>query len=237
MICCNNCGVELDADMAHCPLCDNPENVGVRNKIVDPSSEEKRQLLYPQNEMTVPQKKIIWEIVSISILSIVVVNLAIDLILNSRIQWSEYPVAMSLILFSYISSFAFLRGSTIVKIIISFIAASSFILMIDFLTAGLQWSFSLGVPLLFTGNVIASLLILIIRMVKNKGINLIAYTLVALAFYCLCIDAVLSVFKTEFLTLSWSVIVVACVLPVAAVLMFLHFRLTRNHILERVFHI
>lgn len=237
MIYCRNCGVELEDGLERCPLCNEIVNNGTVG-YPDASSTVKRQhYLNATKEMTEPQKKIIWEIVSITILSIVVVVFFIDLILSKNITWSQYPVAISLIGFSYISSFAFLKKGASIKIIISMVGSSACLLLIDSFTGDISWSVSLAIPLLLMGNLVAGLFLLVIAKSKYKGINLISYGLVAVACYCLGIDAILSLYKTGSVQLYWSVIVIVCVLPVAAVLLFVHYRLTKTQGLERIFHL
>src|SRR5688572_12024894 len=113
---CKNCGVELESDMKYCPLCRvHVSNMG-SGKITDTEGQPEFN-----RSMTQPQKKFTWEIISIILLSGLVANFIIDFIINRRITWSEYPVAISLVIFSYVSLFAFWDQKTIIQIAGSFI--------------------------------------------------------------------------------------------------------------------
>ncbi len=234
---CKNCGVELERDMPICPLCgktvaDSTSEGGLSrpNEMPQPPAQGRKAMNHPQ-------KKIIWEIISVTIFSLLLVTISIDYILNRNITWSEYPVAISLIIFSYVSMFAFLNKNSIVKITGGFVLSSAFMLVVDALTGGIHWAVELGIPLLFSGNIFTVLLLGIIHISKRKGLNLVAYTLILSALYSLGIEGILSSFKTGSIHLQWSIIVVACVFPVAFVLLFMHYRLVKNRILERVFHL
>lgn len=187
--------------------------------------------------MTQPQRKFIWEIVSITIFSAVLATLAINLIINGRISWSEYPVALCLIVFSYVSVFAFLDQKAVGAIIGGFFASSVFLLTIDWLTGGIGWVAKFGIPLLFSGNAVATGLFFVIFLTKKKGVNLIAYFLIAAALFCICIEWILHFFTPGPLHLRWSLIVSACILPVVLVLFYVHYRVMKTRTLERIFHI
>jgi len=234
---CNKCGVELDSDMKFCPLCGNHNKELSEEKLPDSDSQEQQPLLNTGKVMNQTQKKIVWEIISVVSFSFLLVTISIDYILNRNITWSEYPVAISFIVFSYVSLFAFMNQKTIVKIAGGFVLSSFFIYLVDMLTAGVQWVVSLGIPLLLSANVFAMLFMIVSHLVKKKGLNLIAYSFILLALYSVCIDGIISLHKTGNILLHWSVIVLACVLPVSFVLLFMHYRFGKNRDLERIFHI
>lgn len=237
MIYCNNCGVSLDDETTQCPLChETVHNDGTQN-INRTGAVLANKFSCPPRKMTRPQKKIVWEIVSITIISMVVVNVLIDLIINKQITWSQYPVSVCMILFSYISSFAFSKQNTTLKIIFGILASTVSLILVDSLVDGISWSVKLAIPLLLSGNLIAGLLLVVIKKSKRKGINLIAYFFMAVALYVLCIEAILSIYKTGTIQLYWSIIVLVCMFPVALVLFFVHYRLTKTQNLERIFHI
>ena len=235
---CKNCGVELEDEMKSCPLCFQTPNKNIDDDVVSPENQKQQQLLQKHGMLYKPRKKLIWEIISITIFSLIIVALSINLILSQRITWSEYPVAICLVIFSYISIFAFLNKSATLKIIGGFVASLVFLLLVDALTgSGLNWVIQLAIPLLFSGNVITALLLFVVQKSKQKGINIIAYIFIAVALYCMCIEAILSFFTPNEGHLLWSIIVVACLFPVAFVLFYVHYRLTKNHRFERTFHL
>lgn len=228
---CKNCGVELEEDMEICPLCGVPAG----HQPVDTT--HVRQTADSQEGMTRPQRKFIWEMISITIFSAVLATLSLDLIINRRITWSEYPVAICLIGFSYISILAVLNQRAIAAIVGGFLVSSIFLVIIDGLTGGIDWIVRFGIPLLFAGNLIAAGLIVAIRLTKKKGINLIAYFFIAAALFSISIEWILHFFQSGPLHMRWSLIVSACVLPVALVLFYLHYRVMKTHTLEKIFHI
>lgn len=235
---CKNCGVELEASVQTCPLCGEPTTGEKLNTSNPPSTYDKHfsSPLAPV-QMSQPQKKFTWEIVSIILLSGAIATFVVDFILNRRITWSEYPVAICLTIFCYLSLFAFWNQSTLLKMAGGFLLSSLGLALLDAVTGGLQWSIWLAIPLLVITNLIVSVLIAVIRQSRYKGINLIAYIFLGAAMLCIAIDGILSFFVTGWVQWQWSVIVAACIMPVVVVLLFVHFRLKRGRSLKKTFHV
>jgi hypothetical protein len=187
--------------------------------------------------MSQPQKKFTWEIVSLILISGIMTTIIIDYIINKGITWSEYPAAISLIIFFYVSIFAFWQQKTIIQMAAGFIVASFFLILLDRVTGNTRWSVRLGIPLLFASNLVVAALFTVIRFSKHKGINLIAYAFLGASILCICIDGILSFFKTGAIGLYWSVIVAGCIIPVVLLLLFLYFRLRKGRSLEKTFHV
>lgn len=108
---------------------------------------------------------------------------------------------------------------------------------LDALTGGIQWSATLGIPLLFASNLIIALLLVVIRRSKVKGINLIGYSFLGAAALCMITDGIITKFKIGLFQINWSVIVAACTIPVVVVILFVHFRLKKGRSLKRTFHL
>ena len=240
MIICKNCGVELEPDMKYCPLCEVPVNEGVSYEptgSVNELSGWDRQAHFSRGLMDSPQRRATWELVSIILILIILITIPLNLLLNSEISWSEYPVAICLILFSYISFFAFLNKGRTIRFIWVFLTASVSILILDFFTGGIHWAVIPGIPLLFFLNAILIGLLEVIRLSKQRGINLIAYCFLSSALFCAGIEATLDLYIHGKIQLVWSMIIFACVIPIAVVLLFMHFRLGRGRDLYKTFHI
>jgi hypothetical protein len=235
---CKNCGVELDDDMHLCPLCGQPAVGDLSdNEVQNISTMKWRDSSFVPKQMSPPQKKLTWEIVSLILLSGAIATFVVDFIINNHITWSEYPAAICLAIFCYVSLFAFSNQTISIKVTGGLILSSVCLVILDVITSGPRWSIGLGVPLLFICNLVVLLLITIIRRSKYKGINLIAYAFLFASLICISIEGVVSVFKNQKLQLHWSIIVAACIMPVVIVLLFMHFKLKRGRSLEKTFHI
>lgn len=231
---CKNCGIELEDDMAVCPLCREP----VGNESPTRSHVAYGKQNFPSyKEMSKPQKKLTWEIPSLILFSAAVAAFIVNFIITRHITWSEYPVAICLTIFCYVSLFAFWNKAMLIEMGGGFILSSLCLVLLDLFTGGILWSVKLAIPMLFAGNVVTALLIVIIRRSRYKGINLVAYAFLGAAILCVFIDGILCFSTTGLFQIGWSVIVIACTTPVSIVLLFAHFRLRKGRSLKKTFHV
>jgi uncharacterized membrane-anchored protein len=95
----------------------------------------------------------------------------------------------------------------------------------------------LGIPLLLAAYVTLLALFKVIRKTHQKGLNIIAYSLIAAGIFSLCIDGIISLYSGETIVLSWSLIVMVSAVLVAGFLLYVHFQLKKATDLRRFFHI
>lgn len=241
MIYCKNCGVELEENMNFCPLCgertgdeipENKEHLPLQNIV------HEERLLSDFKELTQNQRRILfWELSGIILISGMIVTFIIDLIINKGITWSKYPVSVCLTLFVNITLIVFLRKKILILLTGSFLTTSILFILFDMYNKNKGWGIKLGIPLIFAFYLVVLILIKIIRNSRQHGINLIAYFLIAAGIFSLCIEGIISLQTKNRLDLQWSLIVVASLLPVSAILLFIHYRLRKGTELKRFFYI
>ena len=237
---CTNCGVELEPDIKVCPLCEEPVTSGPsndKNRVKAGNEELTRKNHFEARRMSQLQRKATWELVSIILIQLVITTSLINFIINREISWSEYPVAVFLVIFSYVSSFAFLNKRRVIQLVYAFVTASVGIYLLDTFTGGNNWALKLGIPLLFFLNLLVIVLLLVFSGVKRRGINLLAYSFMGAALLCISVEAITDLYITGEIHLVWSLIVTACVIPVASVLLFMHHRMKKGRDLNKLFHI
>ncbi|QEH41653.1 DUF6320 domain-containing protein [Chitinophaga sp. XS-30] len=229
---CKNCGVELEEDMLVCPLCGKPVHDQDAESAVDdkPAS-------YLKASLNRTQRRFTWEIISIILGSGIVAALIVNLIISKKITWSEYTTASGLVIFCYVSIFAFWTKNKLAGIASAFILASGGLLLLDVITGGVSWADRLAIPLLLGVNVIGLIYMKVVQSARYKGINLIAYAFMGAALLCISAEWIISFFMWGTWRLNWSVIVAACVVPVVVILLFIHFRLKKGQDLKRTFHV
>jgi len=118
-----------------------------------------------------------------------------------------------------------------------FFSTSALLLSLDLFNHEFTWGLRLGIPLVFLISLVVYALIIAIVKSKQKGFNIIAYSLMAAGIMCLFIEGVVSWYITYELIFRWSLIVLICVLPVSGILVYIHFRLKRVTNLRKFFHI
>lgn len=238
---CSNCGVELDEHLQACPLCgfstfDQPaERTEKRNFPADQQSEK---LLSDYVKLTKDQKrKLFWELSGIILFSGILVTFMIDVVASKTITWSRYSITVCLVLFANVTLLSFWRHRFLMLLGGSFITTSLLLVLLDLYNNKVGWGSQLGIPLLLFIYLIIFILGLLIRIIKHRGFNILGLVFVAFGVLSLCIEGVLSRYFAHKITFQWSLIVLACMVPIAAILFFFHYRLNRGIELRRFFHI
>lgn len=237
---CPQCGVELDELMVVCPLCkadlDRPFPATENN---NPPDDQLGKKFYKDYSMlTFQQKrKLFWELSGIILFSAILLTLIIDFVTTKSITWSRYTVTVFLVLFVNITLLSFWRHKLLFLLGGSFLSTSALLVLLDMYNKRIGWGTQLGIPLLLAFYIIILLLTLLTRNTRHKGFNILGYCFLAAGIMSMCIEVIISWYFLNDLTLGWSLIVFACMVPIALILFFLHYRLNRGMDLRRFFHI
>ncbi|MGM0505118.1 MAG: DUF6320 domain-containing protein [Bacteroidota bacterium] len=236
---CKNCGVELDKNIDICPLCGlNPDEESPSFKKIMLKETENTKV-YPRfDRLTKKQQlKFFWELSGIILLSAIAITFLIDFIINKSITWSKYSITVSLVLLVNTTLFTFLRKQQFLFLIFSFLSTALLLMLFDWYNENSGWATQLGIPLLFSFYLWVFLIAIITKYNKHHGLNILAYYFLATGFFALCIDGIISFYDTNDLHLQWSIIVIACSIPISAILLYIHYRLKKEIYFKRFFHI
>jgi len=239
MITCKKCGVELPENANYCPLCGEPVR-GKESKVIESLniSEHSKKNLEEFKSLTVFQRlKIFWQIVSFILLSAVLITTIIDLFYNNMITWSKYSTSVAVLLFINVSIFVFLNEKILLKHFLSFIALSGFILVLDIFDKSLASATKYVIPLMFIGYIIVLAFFFIAQKIKSEVFKLIAYSLITAGLVNIIIDAIIKVYVTGKISLSWSLIVCVSSFLISLLSFYFNHRIKKVSDLKRFFHL
>jgi hypothetical protein len=232
---CKNCGVELEENMNFCPLCGKSiadETFQNKEDLHYQKTKQEERILSDFKELTqIQRRKLFWELSGIILISGMIVTFIIDLITNKGITWSKYSVSVCMVLFVNITLIVFLQKKILYLLIGSFLSTSILFILFDMYNKNKEWGIKFGIPLIFSFYLVAFVLISLVRRSRQRGINLIAYFLIAAGILSLCIEGIISFQIKNRLDLQWSVIILT------SVLFFIHYRLRKGTDLKRFFYI
>lgn len=243
MTICPRCGVELDENMHECPLCNysastEKEQVNAQEAFPDFEKSKKEKILSDFENLTRHQKrKLFWELSNIILFSGILVTFIINILIAKRITWSKFSITVCLVLFANITLFSFWRHRLLILLGGSFISTSLLFVLLDLYNERIGWGTQLGIPLLFLVYMGILLMTIVVRMTKQHGFNILGCFFVALGIFSFCTDGILSRYLTGRISIQWGLIVLVCVIPIAAILFHIHYRLNRGVDLRRFFHI
>jgi hypothetical protein len=241
MTTCPNCGVELNENANFCSLCGEPllhSQSGDAEWIQSRKVVQEKKLRSEYQRLTRFQKRMIfWEISGLILLSGSLITFLIDLIGNESITWSKYPVTVSLALLINITLLTFWHKKSSRWLSLSFLTSSLLIILLDIYGGGTGWGMHLGIPLLLAAYITLFGLILMIRRARQKGLNIVAYSLITVGLLSVCTDGIISLYVIHRLHFNWSLIVLIATVMIAGLLLYMHYRMKKVTDLKRFFHI
>jgi hypothetical protein len=233
--------VEVERNANFCSLCGEPllENTS-NNETFIKSGKFRREekLLNDYQQLSGYQKrKIFWQISGLILVSGIIITLLIDFIANTSITWSKYPATVCLVLFINFTLNTFLRKRIILMPVLSFLSFTALFILFDIYIGDTGWEMKLGIPIILLAWVSVSFLVFLVRTARQKGLNVIAYSLIAAGVLGVCTDGMISVFSHNTVYFGWSLIVLVSLVFIATPLFYIHYRLKKATDLKRFFHI
>lgn len=229
---CSKCGVKVDSNVKKCPLC----NIPIHHFDNSPSSGN-----YPErkNKASMTNKQIrtlTWHILSLIFTISFLIVLSVDLVINSKITWSGYPmtgIGAAWLITTFI--LLFLRKPLIIVIGNSF-SILCCLLLIDIFDGNLNWFLQLGLPIWGMVTAIVVTIFILIITLKNPGAEVTGIAFILIGFFCIGLELLVSAFMGN-ISLKWSFIVLSIMLPLGSFLIIYHYALRKKYDLSKVFHI
>lgn len=229
---CVNCGVELDGALEECPLCNtpviNPRELA-RHRKPSPFPEEKGAV------ETVRRKDL--GILTTSILGAAAVACGvINLLVFTRIAWSLAVIGACLLVWVMMVPLVIDSHLSIyVYVFLDGVAAGLYLFMLSFLTSGQRWLWGLGIPIVILTTIMAEVLTVCIRYLPSSFLTNALYVVNVAGLLCLGLEILIDLYVTKQIALSWSVVVLAVMGSVDALLVtVLSRRRLRNEVRRRL---
>ena len=243
---CPDCGVEI-GDAPQCPLCGakNPRAAtgpDTEKSCADAGSEKSSELHFMpevvEKEFSGTEKRTIaWEVLSVAFCIAILVLAAVNLFESRRLSWSLYPIASIMLLWIEGAALLVLKEKPILRVFLSALAPLLFLVALGFITKNPRWALGLAVPIAVLAESLTGAVFFAISKSKQKGLNLIAYVLVAIATLCIGLEIFIDLFSRGAVFFDWSPICAMSLLPIAAFLLYLNYRVIKTTNLRRLFHL
>ncbi|MFW6370871.1 MAG: zinc ribbon domain-containing protein [Bacteroidota bacterium] len=241
MIQCPHCGVESEENANYCSLCGEilfdktPENRLFRKS--GRIGREEKILTDYQRLSGIQKRKIFWKISGLVLISAIILTLLIDYLSNNSITWSRYPATISGVLFINFTLHTFLYKKWMLYAGLSFLSFALLFILFDVYSGETGWKTVPGTAILLVAYVTVFTLVHLIHKAKQKGLNVIAYSLAAAGIICVCIDGLISLYNSSNIIPEWSLIVFVSAALISILLLYIHYRLKKATDLKRFFHI
>lgn len=248
MIVCPRCGVRLAGDATHCPLCRGPvEHIQNQPSAEASGSDTERDTRYTvvppglddfEHLPAVSRNKIAAELFTVCSAIACAVVISVDLFGDGKIFWSLFPVASIAYLVSTVLSLGMIRRHPAAGYTGQVASIVLFLAILDWLTGGPSWFWPGAVAMVVSVEVPVLVVALAVRAMKKKGVNVIAVILAGLSAVCIGLELSIEYgLGTTDPRLDWSLIVSMASLPIAILLVYLHYRVTSQSSLAKLFHL
>lgn len=200
---CVNCGVELDASLDRCPLC--------QTEVINPAKPPrtgKRSYPYPSRIEKISDhidKKFLVSIAGVIMLIPAIVTLFCDLIAGGGVSWSIYVIGALALLFVCIFVPMLFREPSVLLCMLFDGAMTAVYVFVICLISGGNWFWRLGLPIVFVTCAVVIGVAALFGNRKQPGLLMrVAYVLFGIAVLAVSIDLVICAYLGLSLIPSWS---------------------------------
>jgi hypothetical protein len=231
---CTNCGVELDEDLTSCPLCGFTIGKEYIKEPMDPSEYFPSDIILLHKKET---RRHIWELSGIISFSGIAVCTIVDLVIHKGLSWSLYAdasilaswICLTLILLAFRKYFFIIPGLLITILTMLF--------LFDLFSPPVNWFYGIGLPITISLFVSVSIVVLLWKVAHFRGFNILALAFFVLSGFCIVSEVFIDKYLSNVVEIRWSAIVAVSILPIALVLLFVHYRMKKGKRLDSYFHI
>jgi len=231
---CANCGVELDKDLISCPLC------GFSIGKATVSETNNHSEYYPSDIILAHKKESrrhIWELTGIISFSGIVVCTIVDFVIHKSLGWSLFAdtsiiaawICLTLVLLAFRKYFIIIPGMLLTILTMLF--------LFDLFSPPVNWFYGIGLPVTISLFVAISIITILWKVAHFRGFNILAIAFLVLSGFCIVSEVFIDKYLSDKVDIRWSAIVAVSILPIALVLLFIHYRMKKGKRLDSYFHL
>jgi Family of unknown function (DUF6320) len=231
---CINCGVELEEDVSSCPLCGFPAGKENITEIIDNSEHYPSDIILLHKKET---RRHIWELSGIITFSGIVVCTIVDLVIHKKLSWSLYAdtsilaswICLTLILLAFRKYFLIVPGLLVSMLTMLF--------LFNLFSPPVNWFYGIALPVTIALFIAVIIISLLWKVAHFRGFNILAIAFLVLSGFCIVSEVFIDKYLSGKVDIRWSAIVAVSILPIALVLLFVHYRMKKGKRLDSYFHV
>lgn len=229
---CVNCGVELEASLEVCPLCNtpvlNPKDIPYTKKMT-PFPTEKGQV------ETVKRKDMGILLTIVVLATSITCGLLNFLVFNQNL-WSLFVIGGCVLLWVFmIPAVIYSRFSIYAYLLIDGMCLTGYLYMIALAVGSRDWYFGLALPIIVLLTILVEALVLCLRKLPVTFITTALFIFIATEVLCVGIEIFIDLYTESAVALSWSAVVLTvCSIINVTLLTLLSRRRLRNAVRRRL---
>lgn len=224
---CPKCGIEVEYNRKKCPLCSFPiPDI----KELKENQKKREEHLLNRYRLKQAENRRRWKEARIFVyigiaFSMMVLSLSfgiLDYHFSGMLSWSQYVITSNLAVIVFLFFLLrFIRGFFLNFLGLG-ISTGVFLYILDILNGTIGWFWDMGLVICLNTMIWLFILRLIIRHTRRRGLNIPAFSLIAVALACISLELIRDLYQGNGLHLTWSIPVISSIIPIAIGLLFLH---------------
>lgn len=229
---CVNCGVELDASLEACPLCNTP----VINPNAIRTQEPKPPFPKEKGQVEVVKRKDLGILLSTVLIATAVTCGLLNLLVFNDNKWSLLVIGVCMILWVFcIPAVIYTRLNIYTALLFDGLAVMLYLYMITFLTDSEHWYWGLALPITLLVTCVIEAFALGIRKLPRSFLGTTLMVFIGAAVLCVGIELLIKHFLGQRLWLTWSAVVLTvCVIISILLITMLSLKRLRNAVRRRL---
>lgn len=203
---CVNCGVELDRTAKKCALC------GVI--VLNPMQQQDTTSLepYPRQteQLTIVERHYVVQILSIALVLQAAICVILNIFYYNKSYWSAYSIGAFVLVFTMAALPLLFKKAFLSFITMDLIVLLGYLYMVEWVSGTSLWFFSIALPITIYIYISTVILYFYTKKVYPKKLKITAAALFALGMLSVCVDASISMYISQYVSCSWSLIVLPC---------------------------
>lgn len=229
---CVNCGVELDASMESCPLCNTP--------VVNPKELQKKSSRPPfpedRGQVETVKRKDFGILLSTVVLAAAVTCGLLNALVFKGSLWSLAVIGICIILWVMLVPVVInTRQPIYLSLVLDGVAVLVYLYMLAYMVHSTGWFYGLGMPIVLWVTLLAECFVLCLRRLPRSFLTVALYLFTAVALLCVGLELMIDFYLRREVLLRWSAIVATvCGIVDIAIITLLSRRRLRNEVRRRL---
>ncbi len=229
---CVNCGVELDASLKKCPLCETP--------VINPREVAATQGTSPFPKEKAPvetvKRKDMGILVTIVLLAMAITCASLNGFVFNTNYWSVTVIGACLLLWVIMFPvIIYPKLHVYFAILFDGLAVLIYLYLITWLTSTNDWFYGLGIALVVFMTILVEIYVFCMRTLPRSILTTALYTVTAIGVLCIGIELLVDWLVYGAISIGWSSIVATiCVIIDVALICVLSMRRLRNAVRRRL---
>lgn len=230
---CVNCGVELEASLKDCPLCNTP--------VINPKELEKKKEESPfpkeKGQVEKVKRKDLGILLSVVLLATGATCGLLNLLVFKESAWSLLIIGLCLILWVFfVPMVIYTRTPAWISLLLDGAAVGIYLYLITFVTKSDVWFFGLALPIVALVLLIAELFTFCVKKLPVTFLTTFLYLFTAAGALCVGLEVLIDWYLRQKIQLVWSAVVLTVCVIIDITLITLLSRVRLRNAVRRRLH-